>query len=504
MDLKKPARALRALPGYFWAGLLVRILVAPFLLQWFHPDERQMLEFAHFHAHGRLHPFMESQLHLRNQTLPWLLSYVIRACDGVGLSSPWAYLSAFHVLIGLWSWLGLMALIKYFKETFPGHPETARALGWIFALFWGFPFLYSRQLLEAVSAPSTYFLLLAVSRWQPLRAGFWAGVTTFLRYPSALWAFGGAIAALFVPATRRSRPWARSIALAALSCLVAIAIGGLADWSTYGEFLRSAPAYWDFNRPHGPVEKMFGNDSLWVYWRWFEFLLTPWLAPLFIALAAYALFRSPFLAAFCIPYLLAHFWTPHREPRFMLPLTPILFLVIAEAHARGQLRFLSNSWRHASRPVRGALVTMLMLHLGINFAWFPMNAWAQWKSAQGTLIRYYQELGRVPTHLIVKADPVIDALVPVDVRWADTDCQWHRPPLPAPHPRWLLYASEAPKECVKISAGNVPDFGPLVLKRLLRVRTGDLWRCPDTALVAICPEGFRDAAPDEPWTFDHL
>src|SRR4051812_37524848 len=93
------------LPLYFWAGFALRLLCVPFLLQWFHPDERQMLEFAHFHAHGRLHPFLESELFLRNQTLPWLFAWIIRGCDAVGLANPWAYLTAIHAVIAIFSWV---------------------------------------------------------------------------------------------------------------------------------------------------------------------------------------------------------------------------------------------------------------------------------------------------------------------------------------------------------------------------------------------------------------
>src|SRR5687768_6510416 len=99
------------MPAWFWAGLAARLATVPFLLQWFHPDERQMLEFAHFHAHGRLHPFMESQLHLRNQTLPWLFSWFVQACDFLGLSAPHAWLMVIHALIGTLSWVAMALLI---------------------------------------------------------------------------------------------------------------------------------------------------------------------------------------------------------------------------------------------------------------------------------------------------------------------------------------------------------------------------------------------------------
>jgi len=483
-------------------------------LQWFHADERQMLEFAHFHAHGQLHPFMESKLHLRNQTLPWFFSWLIRGCDQIGLSSPRAYLVAMDLVIAIWTWLGFWALLTVFKDSLEESTNQAKhqpveALGWFFALFWGFTFYYSRPLLEAVSFAPACFLLLAVRRRQAFRAGFWAGVAGVFRYPSILWAGGAALVWIFQE-IRGSfkepspRPWVSSVLLGALGLGCAVLLGGWADFGTYGKFLESAPAYWSFNRPGGPVSAMFGNDSLGAYFKWFRFLFTPWLAPVFLVFATWALFRVPVIGLFCLPYFLGHVWTPHREARFMLPLTPFLVLAVASALALGRERHweITRLVRrvHRMRWIKG----LIAAHLVLNFTWYPFNIWAQWRSGQGILLRHYSEIADQAQELITLADPLIDAWVPASVRWGDDQCRWHRPEMVKGTRKreslgqvWVLSRQKLPNCQMKESF--LPESEkPTMSERVFRVRFAQLWVCDREILAHLCPGGWTLASPEEP------
>lgn len=500
---------MRQFRGIFWTGLAVRLFCIPFLLEWFHADERQMLEFAHFHAHGRLHPFMESKLHLRNQTLPWLFSWLIRACDQLGLNSPHAYLISMDLVIAIWTWLGFWALLTVFKESLSdAQQKLVRSLGWFFALFWGFVFYYSRPLLEVVLFAPACFLLLAVRRRQAFRAGFWAGVAGVFRYPSILWAGGAALVWIFEGSGKSSkkespRQLLSSILLGGLGLGCAVALGGCADFAIYGKFLESAPAYWSFNHPGGPVSAMFGNDSLWAYFKWFRFLFTPWLAPFFLAFAAWALFRIPVIGLFCLPYFLGHVWTPHREARFMLPVTPFLVLSVAWALAAMMTSSSERLWMFKILRWRELNIwprRIVAAHLALNFAWYPLNIWAQWRSGQGVLLRNYSEIASEAKDLVTLADPLIDAWVPEGVRWGDAECRWHRPELLAKNPSgkiWVLSRKKLPNCRMKelfLPQSEKPTMG----ERVFRVRFAQLWVCDQEILSHLCPGGWTLAPPEEP------
>lgn len=488
---------MRSYRKVFWAGLVARLLCIPFLLQWFHADERQMLEFAHFHAHGRLHPFLESQLHLRNQSLPWFFSYLIRLCDYWQVSSPWAYLIVIQTAIACWTGWGFWSLLKV--ADLEGSPRITEKLGWFFALFWGFSFLYSRPLLEAASFAPACFLLLAVRRKQAFRAGLWAGIAGILRYPSIFWAAGALVLWFWQSRKFHFQPILRGVS----GFVLAIILGGLADAATYGQFLESAPAYWFFNRPGGPVAEFFGNDSLLVYWKWFAFLWTPWGAAVFLLLLVWALIEIPWMGIFCLPYLAAHFWTPHREPRFMLPLTPFLALAIALLWQKGAVdRVIFKIRERPSLFLWGK--RLLIGHLILNFIWYPLQFWAQWNSAQGVLLRHASQMAHEARDLVSLSEPVIDAWIPASVRWGDGQCRWHRPesvtPDPenkGPHELWVL-SREPLVGCRSLDPVQpLPDRVTLA-ERLFRVRFAQLWSCPAQFLSSACPKGWLPAPRGEP------
>lgn len=453
---------------------------------------------------------MESRLHLRNQSAPWVFSWVIRFCDSLHWNSPRAYLFFFHALIGLWSWLGLWTLVRWFRKAHgPAGDRVALRLAWFFALFWAFPMLYSRGLLEALSFTPACLLWMALERRQDWRSGWWAGWSAVLRYPSALWAAGAALLAGTRLATSTKPMPPKRIERAMMGVFLglgsALVIGGLADYLIYGgKVMSSAVAYWNFNRPHGPVESYFGNDSLVVYWHWFEYLFSPWLAPLFILGAFYALWVTPSLLLFCAPYIAGHLWTPHREPRFMLPLTPFLVLAIAVAIQRG--KFGQAAWQRLreSRAAWGTVRALIALHIALNFVWYPLYAWAQLSSGQGVLVRHYRDLEKQGARFALMSDPVavlgVDALIPPNLPWLDENCRWHRPvqPADANRPLWVL-ARTQPQSCTLVQ-DRVPAL-PHALSRLLRVKTASLYDCGrgEAALQPICPSGVKPALPGEPY-----
>lgn len=450
---------------------------------------------------------MEVALQMRNQTAPWLFGGIVRACDWVGLTSPRAWLWAIDSAIAVWTWLGFWALYVALRDSLPsGLRRVAGGLGWFFAFFWGFPWIWSRPLSEALSFAPAAFLFLAASRGQWFRAGLWAGVAGILRYPSFLWAAGALLLALFEGRRERwpARAWATGLARAIAGFALAVGVGGWADYAAYGKWLGSLPNYFAFNQPGGPVSQMFGNDDLITYWRWWEFLFTPWLAFPVMGLAVYALARQPALALFIAPYVLGHVWTPHREPRFMLPLTPFLAYAVAREWAtpRGQALVERIGVALSARPVwRRVVVALAALHLLFNFAWYPALAWAQVWSGQGIILRSYASFARKTTDFLSLAETplgAIDAWLHPSVRWAGPECQWHRPePAWEPERLWVMTRGPAAPNC-RLLAGLGDLHSYRLAERWLRVRFANLYECPRDTLPVFCPGGMADPLPGEP------
>ncbi|MEK7690530.1 MAG: hypothetical protein AAB425_05880, partial [Bdellovibrionota bacterium] len=241
----------------FWGGLCLRLLIAPFLRQWYHADERQLLEFAHFHAHGTLHPFLEAELQMRNQTVPWLLSLGIRILDFVGLQSPAYYEWLLHYVFAVWSWLGLWALIRWVRDQLPEGAREARVYAVATAIFWAYPMLFSRGLSEAISftpAAWTWYWISSnasgVSKKMAFLAGIAGGATSILRYPSGLFAVGAALL--------EGKKNIRRLGIFSVGLACVVLLGGMLDLYFYDGWLRSLFRYWDFNRPGGRVSVLFG------------------------------------------------------------------------------------------------------------------------------------------------------------------------------------------------------------------------------------------------------
>jgi hypothetical protein len=123
-----------------------------------------------------------------------------------------------------------------------------------------------------------------------------------------------------------------------------------------------------------------GSRSLDVYWHWFEYLLSPWFAPVFLAVAGYALWLTPGLLLFSAPALALTLLRTDREPEFMLAFTPFLVLAIAVAIQRGRFgrAFWARLWTHRGfrRTVRGAGLALVAL----NFVWGALYVKAKSKN----------------------------------------------------------------------------------------------------------------------------
>ena len=464
------------------AGLCLRVIWATGQWQWFHPDERQLFEFAHYHAHGQLHPFLEVELGARNQTLPWIFSTLWRGLDSFGLGSTMAFMGITHLLLGVLFFLMLWKAVESERAQNPWQ-QTIWEVPAQLSVSWFLIYLGGRTLLESLST------LAVLGGWIAFRkkAYFWLGaalgLAAFVRYPSALFMLGGV---LLVLQTRS----AKNFWLYFCGSSLAIGLGGIADLFIYGSFYHSAFSYWAFNHPGGPVETQFGTDELSVYYRFFNFTLSPWISPIFISALTWTFWKRKEWLVLFLPYLIGHTISPHREPRFMIPVVVL-----------GIVMILGNSDLASMPRVRWALRAQLCFWA----IWGVLQFMAQTQSNQSALLHAMAQLDP-PSAVWAGLDRPIDAFFPVaKTNWLDDRCQWQRdiPSMESPPGEITVISKSSPDpSCALIPVPYHTALGWIqsdFWSRTLRSRPGNAYRCAFAATQKLCPTGIRTADADHPW-----
>jgi GPI mannosyltransferase 3 len=304
-----------------------------------HPDEIfQNLEPAHRLAFGYGEVTWEWVEGIRNWAVPGALGGLLATMGKIGIEHPRVLVAGLWILCSLWQGLGTLA-VYWVVEKLGGPFNSARLAALLHATWGGFAIYAARTLCDPIAIPPLLWsLLFALNarREDRLSYGCWAGallgLTVIVRYPSLVFLIPFALSFLF------ARTWR---ALAGLACGLAVAMTGLGvlDAATWGHPLHSLSAYLAFNSPLGDAVSRFGAQPWWYY------------APIFAGMAFLPLLfpfqlglRKPNLAQGCFfIYLLAIQVHPHKEPRFLLPLLPLM--TICAAGEACELLESSRRWR---------------------------------------------------------------------------------------------------------------------------------------------------------------
>lgn len=228
-----------------------------------------------------------------------------------------------RLIHALWS-----LLIVYFgyKITIQlSNRNTANLVGWLLALFWFFPFLSVRNLVEFVSIPFLMwglFLLVknpGKNSWLIyLLAGVLFGLAFNIRIQTLLFTGGVGLVLLL------ERKWKESILLG-LGLIVSIVIiqGGI-DYLVWGEPFVQFKAYVLFNIAHS------GDFTSGPWYVYLLFLLGILVPPLSLFLFFGWLRNWKKLLILFAPialFLLFHSYFPNKQERFVITIVP--FLIIA-------------------------------------------------------------------------------------------------------------------------------------------------------------------------------
>jgi phosphatidylinositol glycan class B len=122
--------------------------------------------------------------------------------------------------------------------------------------------------------------------------------------------------------------------------LAAFALSVLCDRWLYGEWEFPAYHYFAENIIHDKAAS-FGVWPWYAYADWIFFRGIPPVSLFYLVLTLLFFLIKPFdiLTWMCLPFLLIHLWVPHKELRFLFPLSPFAALMTTAAYAKLEERF---------------------------------------------------------------------------------------------------------------------------------------------------------------------
>ncbi len=239
--------------------------------------------------------------------------------EALGIRDPQAKMYLVRFLHALYSLL--IVSFGYKIAEVLSNRETAKKAGLILALFWAFPFLSVRNLIEMVCIPPLMagFYYALISKNNGMRnafiAGLWLGLAFVFRYQTL--SITGTLGLVFL----FRKDFKQMGLLAAGFFVTAIIIQGSADIFAWGYPFASFREYMLYNASHG-------NDYTTGAWYNYSLLVLAAFIPPMSFFLLYGFFRNwrktllillPVMAFF-----VSHSLFPNKQERFIFPVIPII------------------------------------------------------------------------------------------------------------------------------------------------------------------------------------
>ena len=360
-------------------GIGLRVVAAIYSQGFYHPDEHQQyLEVAQGLVYGCHVRFWEEVRGTRCYIYPGMLAGLLCLLDEVGVRDPVQQATAIRILLSLSIFGSLLLFARRWLRQ--GHRIAAYFLIAVIALSPDVIFISLRTLSEtAIIIP--LLLALYIFHRRPLVAGLLCGLMFGIRFQSALFTAALGIVALYDDVGRtllsgnlmhrtflsdNSNPTGRirlsrllSLRMA-LGLTIAILGVGLVDKLTLGDWFHSPLACFRANIEEGIAAK-YGVYPFARYFTWARGNLLH-ISPFVLPLLLLGAFREPSLAFIAFLGVLGHSFIAHKEYRFIWPVLPLAFLMIALGFEMAYT-WLGRGWH------RQYLVTLGVLSLVIGAAW---------------------------------------------------------------------------------------------------------------------------------------
>lgn len=241
---------------------------------------------------------------------------------GIGITDPQAKMYLVRLIHAVWSMLIIFYGYKITKHF--ADDSDARKAGWLLALFWMFPFLSVRNLVEFVSVPfliyGTWLIVkneLKFSVWKWLWIGILFGLAFNIRMQTLLYSGGIGLVLLY------QKKWKETIILGFGIILTVLALQGGIDYFIWGKPFTQLQSYVDYNMKHS-MEYTTGP------WYHYVLFLLGFLIPPVSIFLFFGFFRSynKVLVIF-IPtliFFIFHSWYPNKQERFITTIVPFIMI----------------------------------------------------------------------------------------------------------------------------------------------------------------------------------
>jgi len=250
------------------------------------------------------------------------LHYILfQRFEALGIQDPQSKMyivRLFHALYSL-----LIVFFGYRIAEVLGNREIAKKAGLLLALFWAFPFLSVRNLIEMVCIPplmaGLYYALISktVTR-NACIAGLFFGLAFAFRYQTL--SIPGTLGLIFL----LRKEFRQAVLLAFGFLISACVIQGSADMFAWGYPFASFREYLRYNMAHGY------DYTTGPWYNYALLVLGAFIPPMsfFLLFGFFKQWKKSLLIVFpVLVFFVLHSYFPNKQERFIFPVVPIIFLL---------------------------------------------------------------------------------------------------------------------------------------------------------------------------------
>lgn len=327
-------------------GLVLRLIAAFFSQGYAMHDDHFVIEDGPFQwflpDHGGWFHRVEPPGH--SVVYPSILYAILSSCMNIGITDPQGQMLVMRILHALFATLAIPLAAAIARKV--GSERSAQFAALLVAVFWMFPFMSVRNLIEMMSIPPLMAGVLLTLRRHSTKdlvlAGLAFAVAFMFRYHTAL------IPGTMVLVLAWQRHWRAALILAA-ACIVSVSLTqGMIDLFVWGSFLAAPIAYFKSNLASV-------NDYTSGPFYQYAVLITGILIPPLSILLLWRVIadnRPKLRWELLLPigvFVLAHSLIVNKQERFILPIVPLLLIAVAVAWMDRPVNVLKTSaWTKGS------------------------------------------------------------------------------------------------------------------------------------------------------------